>query len=366
MNRFLLTFISGLISCFSFSQTKNKTVTDYDMQSIYNETKTPYKYGLVMIPDDNSRKLDCPFIFRHEENWYMTYIVFDGTGYETWIAKSNNLLDWEKPGRILSFPEDTSRWDRSQKAGYPALQDYTWGGTGRLQKYDNKYWMSYLGGKNTGYEEGLLSIGMAFTENDPSKFHEWNCLENPVLTSEDGDSRWWENIKLYKSTVIRDRQKSTCHEFVMFYNAYGDSLSEGHNAERIGMAISDDMVHWKRFMRDPVLNHFRGITGDPLIRQIGKIWVMFYFGAFWNKDGSDGAFNRFACSYDLINWTDWKGVNLIEPSEPYDSKYAHKPFIVKWNGIVYHFYCAVNDKDQRGIAVSVSKDLGKSKLAFVR
>jgi len=89
---------------------------------------------------------------------------------------------------------------------------------------------------------------------------------------------------------------------------------------------------------------------------------MFYFGAFW--EGRKGAFNRFACSYDLVNWTDWKGENLIQSSEDYDAKFAHKSFVVKWKGVVYHFYNAVNNKDQRGIAVATSKDLGKSEMHF--
>jgi len=224
--------------------------------------------------------------------------------------------------------------------------------------------MSYLGGNQTGYEEGQLSVGMASSTAEPSECREWDCLSRAVLSSTDSDVRWWEDLKLYKSTVIRDDEKHTGHNFVMFYNAYGDSLSKGHNAERIGMAVSDDMLHWERFLKDPVLNHFRGITGDPQITKIGKIWVMFYFGAFWKKDNSDGAFDRFACSYDLKNWTDWEGENLISPSEEWDSRYAHKPCVVFWNGTVYHFYCAVNEKDQRGIAVATSKNIGKSTLPF--
>ena len=366
MKRLLFTIIPVLFSSVITAQSLSRTVTDKDMQGIYDEIKTPFKYGLIMVPPDDSKKLDCPGIFRKAGIWYMTYIVFDGKGYETWLAKSNNLLDWEEGCRIMSFPLDTTRWDCSQRAGYPALLDYQWGGSCSFQKYDGKYWMSYLAGSNNGYETGQLSIGMAFTVNDPGKCHEWSYRDLPVLTSQDNDTRWWENIKLYKSSVIRDPRKMTGHEFVMYYNAYGDSLAKGHNAERIGMAVSDDMINWKRFRTDPVLNHYRGITGDPLIRKINDIWVMFYFGAFWNGDGSDGAFNRFACSYDLVSWTDWKGANLIEPSEPFDSKYAHKPFVVKWKGVVYHFYCAVNDKDQRGIAVAASKDLGNSKMTFVR
>jgi predicted GH43/DUF377 family glycosyl hydrolase len=364
MNRLLFIIISALIPSLSYPQSSCNTLTDKDMQHIYNEIRTPEKYGLVLAPPDDSKKLDCPGVFRKDDTWYMTYIAFDGKGYETWLARSRNLLDWDQAGRIMSFAGDTSRWDCNQRAGYIALQDYNWGGSCALQKYKDKYWMSYLGGRNTGYEEGLLSIGIAYTENDPAECREWKYLEKPVLTSKDKDTGWWENLKLYKSTVIMDPQKNTGHDFVMFYNAYGDSLSKGHNAERIGMAVSDDMIHWKRFLEDPVLNHYRGITGDPQIWKIDNIWVMFYFGAFWQKDGGDGAFNRFACSHDLVNWTDWNGDNLIEPSEPFDNRYAHKSSVVKWEGIVYHFYCAVNNKDQRGIAVATSKDLGKSTLSF--
>jgi hypothetical protein len=86
---------------------------------------------------------------------------------------------------------------------------------------------------------------------------------------------------------------------------------------------------------------------------------MFYFGAFW--EGRKDAFNRFACSYDLVNWTDWAGEDLIKPSTVYDAKYAHKPFVIKWNGIVYHFYNAVDDKENRAIAVATSVDLTVNK-----
>ena len=129
------------------------------------------------------------------------------------------------------------------------------------------------------------------------------------------------------------------------------------------MALSDDMLHWRRFKTEPVVHHEAGITGDPYLQKIGDVWVMFYFGAFW-KDRPK-AFDRFACSYDLVHWTDWDGESLIEPTETFDAKYAHKPCVIKYKDVVYHFYNAVNEKDQRGIAVATSKDLGKSSLNFV-
>lgn len=77
-----------------------------------------------------------------------------------------------------------------------------------------------------------------------------------------------------------------------------------------------------------------------------------------------GAFNTFACSYDLVHWTKWEGEDLVFPSEEYDRRYAHKSYVIKWNGIVYHFYCAVNENKQRGIALATSQNFGKSSISF--
>lgn len=352
-----------LLSCAIYAQ-QPKEVPQEIMQKVYEEVKTPHKYGLVVVPENDSKKVDCPSVFRKGDTWYMTYVVFDGRGYETWLAKSDDLLKWKTLGRTLSF-SDTADWDNNQKAGYIALQDYNWGGSYKLQKYIGKYWMSYFGGSARGYEAGDLAISIAHTKKDPSKPHEWNRLPEPIFTSKDSDVRWWENRKIFKSSVIWDKAKTTGYPFVMYYNANGDSAVNNVKTrwfERIGMAVSNDMVNWKRFETEPVMHHPVGITGDAVIQKMDNVWVMFYFGAFW--EGRKDAFNRFACSYDLVNWTDWKGADLINSSENYDDRFAHKSYVIKHNGVVYHFYCATNKKDQRGIAVATSKDLGKSSLNF--
>lgn len=351
---------------YDFRVKEGNTVTGAKMKEVYEQIKTPYKYGLVMAEDKN-KKMDCPSIFRKGDSWYMVYLIFNGRGYETWLAQSADLLHWESKGRVLSFGDGVKtgeeHWDDNQKAGYVSLQDLRWGGSYALQSYKNRYWMSYLGGSAKGYEAGELSIGIAYTSKDPAVVHEWERLDRPVLTPVDINAGWWDNHTLYKSNIIWDKARKTGHPFIMYYNANGDSVNKKGGAERIGMAVSDDMEHWMRPRRDPLLDHHSGITGDPYIQRIGDVWVMFYFGAFWK--GASGAFNRFACSYDLVNWTDWTGPNLIEPSEPYDAEFAHKSFVVKWKGVVYHFYCAVDKKENRGIAVATSVDMGKSVLAFV-
>lgn len=357
----LLMLLTGT-SFFSHAQNDRLVVPDRVMESIYQEIKTPHKYGLVIVDSNNTLAFDSPSVFKKGSKWYMIYIVYDGRGYETLIAESKDLLNWKPLGTVLSF-SDSEEWDSNQRAGYVALEDYQWGGKYKLKKYKGKYWMSYLGGSTRGYEAGVLSIGMSHTNKKPEIAHEWDRLSAPILTIHDEDTGWWETITLYKSQVIWDKSKKLGYPFVMYYNGKGpDTIMKNKHTERIGIAVSNDMVNWKRFGKDPVLDHQHGITGDAYIQKIGDVWVMFYFGAWWGP--YKGAFNRFACSYDMVNWTDWKGDNLIEPSESYDDQYAHKTSVVKHKGVVYHFYCATNKANQRGIAVATSKDMGKSPVHF--
>lgn len=326
------------------------------MQKIYQEIKTPFKYGVVVPQPQTGKMVDSPTVFRQNGQWYMTYIIFDGKGYETLLAKSDDLLSWTHLGKIMPFTNNT--WDATQKAGYVALVDTEWGGNYEPEKFEDNYWVSYLGGSETGYEAGRLGIGMA-TTNNLTRPKELNRFKEPVLAANDQDARWYDDQTIYKSLVIRDKSLNTGHPFVMYYNAKGaKGDAKGHGFENIAMAVSDDMKNWKRMGNKPLITRNTGICGDAQITKIGDLYVMFYFGAFWKP----GAFERFACSYDLVNWTDWEGADLIAPSEPYDQTYAHKPWVVKWKGVVYHFYNAVGDQG-RVIALATSKDLKKTRKA---
>jgi len=365
---------TGLIilitTVYSIITSAQQTVPKDVMQQIYEEVKTPYKYGLIIAPTDNNHKIDCPTVFYKDGAWYMSYIIYDGKsgkdgrGYETWLAKSDNLLEWRTLGRILSFPETgNGRWDENQRAGYIALIDHEWGGSYEPRMFDGKYWMTYFGGTGRGYEQGRLEIGVAYTSDSITKAHEWQVFDKPRLSPLDDEKGWWENITLYKSSVLWDKNRTLGYPFVLYYNAGGVNPVNNVKAERIGIALSDDMTHWKRYAGNPVVNHEEGITGDGVIQKIGDVYVMFYFGAFHtNRDYK--AFNTFACSYDMIHWTDWDGEDITYPTEDYDNMFAHKSCVIKWNGVVYHFYCAVNEHDQRGLALATSHDLGKSAVTF--
>ena len=45
-----------------------QNITENEMKHIYEEVKTPYKYGMVVAPADNSHKIDCPTVFQENGN----------------------------------------------------------------------------------------------------------------------------------------------------------------------------------------------------------------------------------------------------------------------------------------------------------
>jgi predicted GH43/DUF377 family glycosyl hydrolase len=325
------------------------------MRRVYDESKTPFKYGIVLRHPEKDGLVDCPVVYRFNNRWYMTYVsLANQVGYETELAVSDDLLKWEPLGKILPFRKEG--WDAWQGDGGMSLIDTEWGGSYAPQTYAGRYWMSYIGGALHGYEPDPLAIGMASTDA-PDKAQPWERHpENPVMQPTDESARPFEKKTLYKSTIIRDDAETLQHPFVMFYNA----KQEGKQAiERIGCAVSADMVHWSRYGDGPVVQHEgNGISGDPQIVRMKldgnakPLWVMHYFGHRWKPK----AFDTFAASHDLVHWTRWDGPHLIEPSEPWDETFAHKPWVVKHDDVVYHFYCAVG-KEGRTIAVATSKDL---------
>ena len=349
------------------------------MQKIYDEVKTPYKYGMVVAPKDNYHQIDCPMVYREGNRWFMTYVVYngkdgtDGRGYETWLATSDDLLQWKTLGRLLCYAD--KGWDMNQRAGYPALIDWTWNGSYEMAKYKGRHWMSYFGGEGTGYEaiRKPLNMGMASTKGDITQAHPWETSSSPVLSINDKSAQWWEKLTHYKSTVYWDKNKTLGKPFVMFYNAGGINPANQLKAERIGIALSSNMTSWRRLplrtakrkTGNPVFFHEAPgiITGDAQIVKFPHYYVMFYFSAY-NPERKYNAYNTFAVSRDLVNWQDWEGADLVYPSKPYDDMFAHKSYVLKHQGVVYHFYCAANHAGQRGIAVATSVPMGRSQVSF--
>jgi hypothetical protein len=95
--------------------------------------------------------VDCPSVFRHGSAWFMLYVcTTNKVGYETHLARSDDLLHWTPLGKC-SLSETLAG-----TAGRPMAASRSSITTGavliELQPFDNRYWMSYLGGSLQGYE----------------------------------------------------------------------------------------------------------------------------------------------------------------------------------------------------------------------
>ncbi len=337
---------------------ENTSVTDEELELVYEEMKTPYKWGPVL--KEEGYLIDCPTIFKKDKVWYMMYTAIctkeEPQGYDTYLACSKDLLHWTKMGKVIS--RTGTGWDGAQRDGGFALMDTNWNGTHELYSYEGEYWATYIGGDKSGYETPPLSIGLAHTV-DPTKVTEWSTEDHPVLSVDDKDIRWFEKYTLFKSFVFRDETNSFGYPFVMFYNCKGEETM----TEKIGIAVSNNMRQWERLGENPVIDNSdlpgNFISGDPQIYRMGDLWVMNYFVASVLNDEYTEftAYDTFAVSKDLFNWKKWTGSPLVEPSEEWDNMFAHKPFVLKEDGIIYHFYCACNQKGERFIALATSKDL---------
>ncbi len=93
-------------------------ILDSKMKEIYEKIKTPYKYGAVV--KDKEYLTDSPTVFKFKDKWYMYYIMIHknitGSGYETHLASSDNLLDWKYEGVVLKRTDNRSNWDSRQIA----------------------------------------------------------------------------------------------------------------------------------------------------------------------------------------------------------------------------------------------------------
>src|SRR5690348_1826906 len=69
---------------------EGRLVDEHAMQQVYDEVKTPFKYGVVLKGADTNELVDCPGVFRAGEKWYMMYVaITNKVGYQTFLASSD-------------------------------------------------------------------------------------------------------------------------------------------------------------------------------------------------------------------------------------------------------------------------------------
>jgi predicted GH43/DUF377 family glycosyl hydrolase len=324
--------------------------------------RTPFKYGKLVVAasDDpasfDSVLVDCPLPFSVSGKLYMTYIGFDGIGYQSGLAKSDDLIHWHKLGLIMRR-DPGSKYRKTSIALMSILKaDDSITSLAPLRKIDGRYlgtWHAYPG---TGYEEGAAVIGLAWSKD----LMHWD-IEDPILFPQDGGA--WERGGLYKSYLVK-----VADTYYLFYSGKNKTTadSSGTWVEQTGLATSSDLKTWTRYDGNPILPNGTAGSRDeimatqPTVVRSGDTWGMYYQGvsAKWV------ARELLAVSHDLKHFTKVNEVMIdVGPPGSVDSLYAHKSSQITWHGDLYSFYCAVSKphdaqssgSEVRGIAVARSR-----------
>jgi hypothetical protein len=305
------------------------------------------------IPGHASFKnTDVPTVYQlpgQADKWFMSFIAFDGKGYNSFVAESTDLLKWTNPRLAMGFGP-TGEFDAGGCViGAFLYESFAIKAPRLLKKRDGKFWTLYgcyprLGGYELrpGYE-GIASSddGLTWKRGKPT----------PILAVQDADCAAWEKDCIYQPWLVEHERR-----FYNFYNAANGGT------EQTGLAFSTDLLSWQRHPANPVIRNRPGgfdanFASDPKVFRDGDHWTMLYFGV-----GNGGAHIMAAFSRDLLQWTAHPEPLYKAGGHPggLDKQYAHKISLVfnPQNDTFYLYYCACGNKG-RGIGLITSKPLAQ-------
>ena len=250
---------------------------------------------------EDVKMTDVPTVFQIEGStkWYMSFIGFDGEGYQSFIAESDNLVDWENMRLAMGYGPAGSFDHGGVVLGAYLYEDYAIDSPRSLKKKNGKYYSLYGAyPRQGGYELRPGYEGVALSVDGLN----WKRAKNePILSVHQDDCAEWEKDCIYQPWLIEHKE-----EYYNFYNA-----ANGH-IEQLGMATSSDIMEWKRYENNPVLpvgakgTYNEKFSSDAKIFWDKDHWVSFFFGV-----GKGGAHIMTAFSRDLIHWT-------VDPDRPPD------------------------------------------------
>jgi predicted GH43/DUF377 family glycosyl hydrolase len=319
--------------------------------------RTPYKYGKLVLAAStdpgafDNKSVDDPFVFLHDGAFHMLYIGFDGTGYQTGLARSHDLVNWERVA-CVARRDPNSKYTRYNVALSCIVHEDELTSPGKLKKVRGRYLGAWNAYPSAGYEQGSAVIGLAWSDD----LLHWD-LTDPILFPQDGAP--WEHGGLYRPNLIE-------HDgiFYLYYNAKTDTLPKSEGGgwhEQSGVATSRDLKQWTSYPGNPVLRNGGHDSWDarfasnPFVVRHKGLWAMYYFGFDWKGKARELlALARDPYHFEKVNEI------IIDTGAPgsVDEDFAHKPCVIYHDGVLYHFYCAVSGKwphEVRGVSVARSK-----------
>ena len=303
----------------------------------------PPKPGIEGFEDVD--KVDVPTVFQlpGDPKWYMSFIGFDGRGYQSFVAESDDMVNWTNMRLAMGFGKEGEFDFGGRVIGAYLYESYDIKARRTLKRRDGKYLTLYgCYAEQGGYEIDPGYEGVASSADGVA----WErAKDGYILSIHEPEVGEWEKDCIYQPWLVE-------HEgtFYNFYNA--KRMPEW--IEQIGLATSSDLLEWKRHPGNPILRVREGgydekFCSDGKVYRDGDHWVMFYFGV-----GRGGAHIMAAFSGDLVDWT-------ADPEPLYraggnpsglDRQYAHKISLV-WNPANETFYMHYNAVGYKGRGIGL-------------
>jgi hypothetical protein len=294
---------------------------------------------------------DAPCVYQlpgQPDRWFLSFIGFNGHGYNSFVAHSDDLVHWREPRLAMGFGPPGEFDHGGCVVGAYLYESYDLRAARTLKRRDGKFWTLYgCYPRQGGYELRPGYEGVALSDDGLT----WRrAKDKPILSVHDADCAAWEQSCIYQPWLVEHEGR-----FYNFYNAAQKGI------EQTGLAFSPDLLAWRRYAGNPVVRtrdkaYDERFASDPKVFRDGDHWTMLYFGV-----GRGGAHIMIAFSRDLEHWT-------ADPEPLYkagghpaglDKNYAHKIALVRnpANDTFYMYYCAVGVQG-RCIGLISSKPLG--------
>ncbi len=273
------------------------------------------KFALVVLLEDGQYNM-----------WYKGWLIdlpYPGYGF----ASSPDGIHWEKHASItIDFVCPESSWD----TGIVSFD---------IIKIDTMYHMWYIG---VAKMDHAFCVGYAWSNDG------MNWIKHPEMVMNPGKGNEWDNDGIYGVKVLYNGS-----HFHMWYNGKNKGK---HSVRRIGYAISDDGIHWKKHFSNPVMDVGElgawddQVVGAYSMNYNGSNYEMWYFGSNLIQQEIG-----YALSNDGIHWNKSPGNPVLKTGElgAWDSWLTKNP-IVMVNDTTYKLWYYGHDNSRGNIGYATT------------
>jgi len=172
---------------------------------------------------------------------------------------------------------------------------------------------------------------------------QWEILPDALHPSE--DDRTWDSLTTWTGSILRHEAS-----WNMFYT--GTCKVENGLVQRIGLAMSCDLIHWEKYGHNPIMNinpqwyelldknvWYEQAWRDPWVFEAGGKFHAFITARVKKGHPKERGVIGYASSNDLLNWEVQAPI-----TKPGEFSYLEVPQLVEINKHWYLLFCVEGDR----------------------